>query len=99
MLLTLIGSATPEVAAAQFLFWLLLPFVLFASPRWAVLAWLVMGNLDATGPSESAASGVGSINAIKAVALPLYLWWRLRHVSGQASGTLPARLWLMLTGK
>ena len=97
-MLTFTGSESSEVLAAQVIFWILLPFVLFAAPRWAVLAWLIMGNLDATGPSETAAAGVGSINAIKGVVLPLYLWWRLRHVPGEVSGMLPARLWLMLTG-
>jgi hypothetical protein len=69
----------PEVFAAQVLFWVLLPIVIFASPRWGVLAWLIMGNLDASGPGQSNSTAVGWINATKGVVIPLYLWWRLRH--------------------
>lgn len=88
----------PEVLAAQVLFWCLLPIVLFAPPRWGVLAWLVMGNLDATGPSQTAASAVGWINAGKGVAVPIYLWWRLGGGPSVILRALPARLWLALTG-
>ena len=70
-------SDVPAVFAAQILFWILLPFVLFAAPRWAVLAWLIMGNLDATGPGSSVSSAVGWMNAAKGSLLPLYVWWRL----------------------
>jgi hypothetical protein len=91
------SSDLPEVFAAQIVFWVLLPFVIFAPPRWAVLAWLVMGNLDATGPGQSASDAMGWINASKGVIIPLYLWWRLRNLPGQVSTTLPARLWLILT--
>jgi hypothetical protein len=87
----------PEVAAAQVIFWILLPLVLFARPRWAVLVWLVMGNLDATGPGQTS-TAVGWINATKGVVIPLYLWWRLRRVPDEVSTTPSARLWLMLTG-
>jgi len=96
-MLTLSGSELPEVLAAQIIFWILLPFVLFARPRWAVLVWLVMGNLDATGAGQASVA-VGWINAGKAVVLPLYLCWRLRRVQGEVSTTPPARLWLILTG-
>jgi len=92
------GTDVPEVFAAQLIFWILLPFVLFSPPRWAVLAWLVMGNLDATGPAQSASGAIGWINAAKGVLLPLYLWWRVRQAPGEVAGTSPARLWLMLTG-
>jgi hypothetical protein len=87
----------PEVLAAQVLFWILLPVVLFGSLRWAVLAWLVMANLDGTGPGQSAASVVGGINTVKGVVLPLYLWYRMRDVPSELSASVPARLWVAVT--
>lgn len=90
-------SDLPEVFAAQVLFWFLLPLVLFAPPRWAVLAWLLMGNLDTTGPGTSTTGAVGWINAGKSIAIPLYLWWRLRATPSQLLSTIPARLWFALT--
>ena len=95
-MLTLFSGQAPEVVAAQMLFWLLLPCVLFAPPRWAILAWLVMGNLDTTGRNSVASTSVGWVNASKGILLPLYLWWRLRKVPGQILLALPARLWLLL---
>ncbi len=92
------NAELPEVFAAQVIFWILLPLVLFGPLRWAVLAWLIMGNLDATGPDQSALVAVGWINAAKGIALPLYLWWRLRRITSEVTQTPPARLWLLLTG-
>jgi hypothetical protein len=87
----------PEVFAAGIIFWILLPFVLIAPIRWAVLAWLIMGNLDTTGPGQSALVSVGWINAAKGILLPAYLWWRLRQTPSEAWRTIPVRLWLALT--
>lgn len=86
----------PEVVAAQFLFWILLPVVLWAPPKWAVLAWLVMGNLDTTGAGQGSVATVGWINAVKGILLPLYLWWRMRGAPSEISRTPPVRLWLAL---
>jgi len=91
------SSDIPEVFAAQVMFWLLLPIVLFAAPRWAILAWLIMGNLDGTGPDSTASAGVGLINATKAILLPAFLLWRLRGAPSEVASTVPARLWLALT--
>jgi O-antigen ligase len=87
----------PEVVAAQVIFWLLLPLVLWAPPKWAVVAWLVMGNLDTTGAGEGPASTLGWINAVKGIALPLFLWWRMRGAQSEIISTPPVRLWLSLT--
>src|SRR5262249_53920595 len=87
----------PEVLTAQILFWLLLPPVLFAKPRWAVVSWLIMGNLDTTGPGQSALVAVGWINAVKGVRVPAYVGWRLRRGPGQLLGTTPVRLGIALT--
>jgi hypothetical protein len=76
---------------------ILLPCVILAPLRWAVLAWLIMGNLDATGPGFSASDSVGWLNAAKSIALPLFLWWRLRASPRSPMTTVPARLWICLT--
>jgi O-Antigen ligase len=84
------------VFAAQILFWILLPCVLVAPLRWAILAWLVMGNLDATGPTLAVSSDVGWINATKGILLPLYLWFRLRKAPSEIQSSLPLKLWMAL---
>src|SRR5713101_3309992 len=89
-------SLLPEVTAAQFFFWVLLPFVLFAPVRWAVLAWLVMGNLDTTGPSVNISDSVGWMNSAKGIVFPLVLWRRLRNVPIDSLNALRSRLWLAL---
>src|SRR5580700_1527185 len=86
----------PEVLAAQVIFWMLLPIVLWAPPRWAVLAWLVMGNLDTTGAGQGSVATLGWINSVKGILLPLYLWWRMRGAPSEISRTPPARLWYVL---
>ena len=52
------------------LFWCLLPAVIFGRGKWAVLAWLAMTNLDATGPHTASNANIGWINAIKSLLLP-----------------------------
>ncbi|MDP9112531.1 MAG: O-antigen ligase family protein [Acidobacteriota bacterium] len=88
-------SQISAVAAAQTIFWILLPCVLFAPVRWAVLVWLVMGNLDTTGPSSSVTEAVGWMNASKGILLPLYLWWRLRSSRDEGLPSAPANLWIV----
>jgi O-antigen ligase len=83
------------VSAAQSIFWILLPYVLFAPLRWSMLAWLVMGNLDTTGPSSSVTAAVGWMNASKGILLPLYLLWRLRSKIDNGAPPLPANLWML----
>ncbi len=71
-----------SVSFAQACFFILLPVVLFGPKRWAVLAWFLMGNLDASGGQFEATAAFGAINAAKAVVLPAYLIWRLRSEKG-----------------
>jgi hypothetical protein len=91
-------SPLPEVVLTQVLFWLLLPIVLWGRLHWAVLTWLVMSNFDGTGPSTAASTTeVGIINALKGVAIPIYLVWRMRHVPSSVQGLLSSRLWIATT--
>ncbi len=84
-----------SVAFAQVVFWVFLPVVLFAPNKWAVLAWFLMGNLDASGGQFEATAAFGAINAAKALVLPVYLIWRLRAQRGSflLSSTW-ARVWI-----
>jgi O-antigen ligase/polysaccharide polymerase Wzy-like membrane protein len=83
------------VLAARVLFWVLLTCVLLAPLRWAILAWLVMGNLDTTGPRSSVLDAVGWMNASKGVLVPLYLWWRLRSKGTEGLPSLLTNFWLL----
>ena len=90
------GSAEPDAVCARWLLLALAPIVLAAPLRWAIAAWLVMTNLDATGSGVASHAGVGWLNAFKAVALPAWLLVRLRGVRHVIPGGWPARLWLAL---
>jgi hypothetical protein len=90
------SAANPEVLAAEILFLGLLPIVLFAPLRWAIITWLIMGNLDMTGGSVAASESLGWMNAGKGVLLPLYLLGRIRKVPSEIATGLPARLWIGL---
>ena len=87
---------TPEVFAAQIIFWALLPIMFFARPHWAVLAWLTTGNLDLTGPGFASTGAFGLINVAKGIGIPLFLCWRFRSYRSEALSTIPVRLWLGL---
>lgn len=93
----MLDTGLPGVIAAQVLILTLFPFVLFAPLRWAVLAWLIMGNLDATGPGLSGLDSIGWLNAVKSIVLPLYLWWRLRGSPSSPMTAVPGKFWLALT--
>lgn len=87
-----------SVAFAQFLFWVLLPVVLFGPKKWAVAAWFLMGNLDASGGQFEATASFGAVNAVKAVILPAYLIWRLRAERGSYLVASPwAKTWVLFT--
>jgi len=83
------------VSAAQCIFWILLPCILFAPLRWSILAWLVMGNLDTTAPTSSVTEAIGWMNASKGILLPLYLWWRLGSSRKKGLRSTPAILWIL----
>ncbi len=90
------GNQLEAVLFARLLFWVLLPIVLLAPRRWALLGWLAMTHLDATGPGLASNANIGWINALKSLGLPLYLCWRLRAVPSRLWHSLPARIWMLL---
>jgi len=85
-----------DVVFARVLLVVLAPVVVAAPPRWAVLAWLVMTNLDATGSGQASNLQVGWLNAVKAVALPAWLSVRLHRYRGDLHSAPGARAWLAL---
>jgi hypothetical protein len=90
------AASAPDVLFARGLLAVLIPVALAAPMRWAVAAWLVMTNLDASGSGGPATAQVGWLNAVKAVALPGWLLLRLRRVPGRLESSLGGRAWLLL---
>ncbi len=90
------GSTVPELLVAQIIFWVLLPVTLFAPTRWAVLAWLIMGNLDVTEPGFASATQFGWINVAKGLCIPFVLYLRFRAHPSQALASLSAKFWIAL---
>lgn len=86
-----------DVAFARVLLAVLIPVVAIAPPRWAVLAWLVMTNLDATGSGQASNLQVGWLNAVKSLALPPVLIIRLRRHSSNLYSMPGAWAWLGLS--
>ncbi|MCS7315453.1 MAG: O-antigen ligase family protein [Bryobacterales bacterium] len=89
-------STEPDAVFARWLLLALAPAVLAAPLRWAVLAWLLMTNLDATGSGVASHAGVGWLNALKAVVLPAWLLVRLRRVPGSLHRNWASHCWLAL---
>lgn len=87
-----------DVLAAGILLAALTPLVLFGPLRWAVLGWLVMAQLDASGSGRATYAQLGWLNAFKSVAAPLWLLWRLRAVPSALHRSWVARAWLLLAG-
>lgn len=85
-----------SVVIARAIFWALLPVVLFGPRKWAVIAWLLMANLDATGPSKMVNSHIGWINVVKNLGLPVFLLFRLRMARSSVWRSLPAVCWGLL---
>lgn len=67
------------------LWFVLLTAAVFAPLRWSFVAYLILPVVD----FYSGDSGVGILNTIKGLILPLFLFWRLRKYSGH-SKTLAA---------
>lgn len=90
------GWAEADAVFARWLLVALAPAVLAAPLRWAVPAWLLMTNLDATGSGVPSHAGVGWLNAFKAVVLPAWLLARLRKTPGRLHQGWASRCWLAL---
>ncbi len=69
------ADLAPLIARA--LFWVLALAVAVAPRRWALLAFLVVVQVDVSGPGWASPTAVGVENAIKIIGLPLILLLRL----------------------
>ncbi len=83
---------------AKILFWALVVAVLLAPRRWAILAFLVVIQIDVSGPGWASPSAVGLENAIKVLGLPLILLLRLGIPALAPYRSLAFKLWLLFTG-
>ncbi|HWG57721.1 MAG TPA: O-antigen ligase family protein [Candidatus Acidoferrales bacterium] len=59
--------------------------IIFVEPRRAVLLYLLIAQIDLSGPGFESYASVGFANAIKIVLLPLILLWRTSRISGWPS--------------
>jgi hypothetical protein len=90
------SGAAPDIARA--LFWSLAIAILFLPKRWALLAYLVIIQVDVSGPGWASPSAVGLENAIKVGLLPLILLLRTFSFSLVRQWTRPLGIWLLFTG-
>jgi hypothetical protein len=90
------SGAAPDIARA--LFWSLAIAILFLPKRWALLAYLVIIQVDVSGPGWASPSAVGLENGIKVGLLPLILLLHTFSFSLVLQWTRPLRLWLLFTG-
>lgn len=60
--------------------------------RWSLIAYLLLSTVDVVSTRE----GVGALNAVKGIILPLYLLWRLRRYSGHRKIILAPVAWMLL---
>ena len=90
------SGAAPDIARA--LFWSLAVAILFLPKRWALLAYLVIIQVDVSGPGWASPTTLGLENGIKVGLLPLILLLRTFSFSLVRQWTRPLRLWLLFTG-
>ena len=66
--------------------------VLLLPLRWSLVAYLLLSTIDAATTRE----GIGILNSVKGILLPLYLLWRLRRYSGHQKMILAPIAWMLL---
>ena len=89
------SGAAPDIVRA--LFWTLALAIVFLSKRWALLAYLVIIQVDVSGPGWASPTAVGLENGIKVVLLPLILLLRTSSWTLFSQWTRPFKLWLLFT--
>jgi hypothetical protein len=71
----------------------LLAAAVLAPLRWAIASYLVLSTVD----FYTGYSGIGILNALKGLAYPVFLLWRLRAYSGHGRTIVAPVAWLLLT--
>jgi hypothetical protein len=74
------------------LYVVLFAVVVFAPLRWSLVAYLLLAAVDFPGNRDS----VGILNALKGIALPSYMLWRLRGYSGHKTVIVAPVAWILL---
>jgi O-antigen ligase len=74
------------------LYVILLAAAVLAPLRWAIASYLVLSTID----FYTGYSGIGILNALKGLAYPLFLLWRLRAYSGHGKTIVAPIAWLVL---
>lgn len=90
------ADMAPIIARA--LFWILAVAVVRAPRRWALLAFLIVVQIDVSGPGWASPTAVGLENTVKILILPLILLIRLGPWSVTNHLSRAFRLWLLFTG-
>lgn len=65
---------------------------LFCPLRWAIVGYLLLACVDFQGDRNS----IGLLNAIRGIAVPLYLLWRLRAQAGHRTIVIAPVAWALL---
>jgi O-antigen ligase len=84
------------ISIASLLFWLLAGVALLAPARWALFSYLLLTQIDLSGPTFASASTMGWDNAFRIVVIPTVLLLRCR--SKAPLPAMPARIsrwWLL----
>jgi O-antigen ligase len=70
----------------------LLAVAVFAPLRWAIASYLLLASVD----FYTGYTGIGILNALKGLAYPIFLLWRLRAYSGHSKTIVAPAAWLLL---
>lgn len=90
--MTIIDSITVATAA----FWILVSLIVLLPVRWSVIAYLVLVQFDLAGVDHSSLDSLGIVNAIRVVAVPTLLLFRMRPISPLAPNFSRLRnIWLL----
>ena len=86
------------IAFARAVFWILVPLIVLLPIRWSVVAYLVLVQFDLTGLSNYSTSSMGIENAIRVVAIPTLLLFRIRPIGSFSPSFAKLRqFWLLFT--
>ena len=72
-----VSPAADLYLVSKFLFWVFATGVIFLPPRWALLSMMLIMQIDVSVPGFVGTSSIGWENAIKALVLPILIFWRV----------------------
>src|SRR2546428_1102921 len=91
---------TSDIPAIAFvLFFVLTGGVLFLPLEWSIPAYLLIAQIDLSGPSFASTTTLGLENTLKVIILPVVLLWRIGWLTARHSRwPLIAKTWIVLVG-